>query len=59
METIYGIIAVLVCILLLLVIGLYLVFAYQIYRVKKRADVFISRKNREAIINKKIDKLIK
>ena len=53
MEILYTIIGILVCILLLLVIGLYLVFAYQIYRVKNKADVFMSKKNRETIITHK------
>jgi hypothetical protein len=52
METIYGIIGILVCILLLLIISLYLVFAYQIYRVKKRGEKFVKDKGLE-IINKK------
>jgi hypothetical protein len=58
METIYNIIGILICILLLLIIVLYLVFAYQIYRLKKRSDKFVKDKGLE-IINKKIDKLIK
>lgn len=58
METIYGIIGILVCILLLLIIGLYLVFAYQIYKVKKRGEKFVKDQGLE-IINKKINKLIK
>lgn len=58
METIYSIIGILICILLLLVIGLYLVFAYQIYRVKKRGEKFVKDKGLE-LINKKIDKFIK
>lgn len=58
METVFTIIGILVCILLLLVIWLYLVFAYQIYRVKKRGDKFVKDKGLK-IINEKIDKFIK
>lgn len=58
METVFTIIGILVCILLLLVIWLYLVFAYQIYRVKKRGEKFVKDKGLE-LINKKIDKFIK
>ena len=53
METIYTIIGILICILLLLVIGLYLLFAYQIYKVKKASDKFVKDKGLK-IINEKI-----
>lgn len=45
MEIIFIIIGVLVSIILSLVIGLYLVFAYQIYKVQKKSDIFIKRIN--------------
>ena len=53
MEILYTIIGILVCILLSLVIGLYFVFAYQIYKVKKKSEGFFTKKMRETIIKDK------
>lgn len=54
METIMMIIGILICIMFCLVIGLYIVFAYQIYKVKKKSEVFFTKKMRETIIKHKI-----
>lgn len=53
METIMTIIGILVCIMFSIIIMLYLVFAYQIYKVKKKTDVFFNKKMRESIIKDK------
>lgn len=53
METIMMIIGILICIMLSLVIGLYIVFAYQIYKVKNKSEVFFTKEMRETIIKAK------
>ena len=44
MEIIYTIIGVLITILLSLVIVVYLVFSYRIYKVRKKSDFFSNKK---------------
>jgi hypothetical protein len=53
METIMMIIGILICIMFSLVIVLYMVFAYQIYKVKNKSEVFFTKKMRETIIKDK------
>ena len=45
METIFIIIGILVCIMFSIIIGLYLMFAYQFYKVNKRNEKFLNKHN--------------
>ena len=53
MEIIFTIILVLISILLPLVILFILFFAYQIYKVKNKSEVFFTKEMRETIIKAK------
>ncbi len=53
MEIVFTILGILICVILLIIIVMYLTFAYQMYKYRNKADVFFSRKNSETIIKNK------
>lgn len=53
MEIVFTILGILICVILLIIIVLYLTFAYQMYKYKKKTDVFFSKENSERIIKNK------